>query len=74
MQLTADEFRLQRHAVDPHELLGGGGPGRQDHVARRRLRDAEPVARAVYQHLRQEEELRDQFLGMEAWFQLMRYV
>lgn len=62
MQLAADELRLERHAVDPHELLGRGGPGRQHHVPGGRVRQAQPVAGTVHQHLREEEQLGDQLL------------
>lgn len=62
VQLTADELGLERHPVDPDELFGGRGPGRQDDVTGRRVLNAQPVPRAVHQHLGQEEQLRDQLL------------
>lgn len=73
MQLAADELGLQRHPVDPHELLGGGGPGRQDHVARRRVGDVQPVPRAVDQHLGEEEQLWDEFLKVRERFLTFSY-
>lgn len=63
MQLTAYKLRLERHAVDPYELFRGRSPRRQDNVTRWGVLDTEPVAWAVYQHLRQKEKFRDQLLS-----------
>lgn len=52
------------HAVDTDELLGRGGPRRKLDTAHSRavLLLAQSVTVHVYQHLRQEKELRDQLL------------
>lgn len=66
VQLTRHEFAFQRHTIDPDEFLRRTGPRRQFDVAYRFtvLVGAQTVAVRIDEHLRQEEELRDQLFDV----------